>query len=292
MPRCRQNVCAHLNASIDMMSIEYSKKKKPNSVCLQEIQHEISCRMSISDYLIKPIQRITKYQLLLRVNFGSTKFPSTSTGCTNINIVSLFPPGFSQVHVQSGTRLWRDRGEPQLQYFNLYPAQWRPFRFTPRILKIHFRICERNVFKCCQKGTRQKVFFAVESSLFSRFWMLWTSQVGNKIQLVAEKCPIETASFCYSEDKANSCVGWFKIPGAVWLGYSSTTLYSFFVSTKGQKKGTLGGPGILHPAKRFLSDRPLRAQCTRTSPRWHHTQKLTWRKDTNINNIHFFNSSY
>lgn len=32
----------------------------------EEIQHEISCRMSISDYLIKPIQRITKYQLLLR----------------------------------------------------------------------------------------------------------------------------------------------------------------------------------------------------------------------------------
>lgn len=34
---------------------------------LQEIQHEISCRMSVSDYLIKPIQRITKYQLLLKV---------------------------------------------------------------------------------------------------------------------------------------------------------------------------------------------------------------------------------
>uniref|UniRef100_A0AAQ4P2K3 DH domain-containing protein n=1 Tax=Gasterosteus aculeatus aculeatus TaxID=481459 RepID=A0AAQ4P2K3_GASAC len=33
----------------------------------EDIQHEISCRMSISDYLIKPIQRITKYQLLLKV---------------------------------------------------------------------------------------------------------------------------------------------------------------------------------------------------------------------------------
>ncbi|XP_077959998.1 kalirin RhoGEF kinase b isoform X3 [Gasterosteus aculeatus] len=32
----------------------------------EDIQHEISCRMSISDYLIKPIQRITKYQLLLK----------------------------------------------------------------------------------------------------------------------------------------------------------------------------------------------------------------------------------
>uniref|UniRef100_A0A8C2WJA2 Kalirin RhoGEF kinase b n=1 Tax=Cyclopterus lumpus TaxID=8103 RepID=A0A8C2WJA2_CYCLU len=34
----------------------------------EDIQNEISCRMSISDYLIKPIQRITKYQLLLKVN--------------------------------------------------------------------------------------------------------------------------------------------------------------------------------------------------------------------------------
>ncbi|XP_068458153.1 kalirin-like isoform X2 [Clinocottus analis] len=32
----------------------------------EDIQNEISCRMSISDYLIKPIQRITKYQLLLK----------------------------------------------------------------------------------------------------------------------------------------------------------------------------------------------------------------------------------
>uniref|UniRef100_A0A6Q2ZHH3 Uncharacterized protein n=1 Tax=Esox lucius TaxID=8010 RepID=A0A6Q2ZHH3_ESOLU len=31
------------------------------------VQREISCRMSISDFLIKPIQRITKYQLLLKV---------------------------------------------------------------------------------------------------------------------------------------------------------------------------------------------------------------------------------
>lgn len=33
----------------------------------QEVQQEINSRMSISDYLIKPIQRITKYQLLLKV---------------------------------------------------------------------------------------------------------------------------------------------------------------------------------------------------------------------------------
>ncbi|KAJ3583744.1 hypothetical protein NHX12_015617, partial [Muraenolepis orangiensis] len=32
----------------------------------EEIQREISCRMSISDYLIKPVQRITRYQLLLK----------------------------------------------------------------------------------------------------------------------------------------------------------------------------------------------------------------------------------
>ncbi|XP_078799440.1 kalirin isoform X3 [Oryzias latipes] len=38
----------------------------------EEIQHEISCRMSISDYLIKPIQRITKYQLLLKDFFKYT----------------------------------------------------------------------------------------------------------------------------------------------------------------------------------------------------------------------------
>uniref|UniRef100_A0A8C6TYD1 DH domain-containing protein n=1 Tax=Neogobius melanostomus TaxID=47308 RepID=A0A8C6TYD1_9GOBI len=43
----------------EFIVIEYEK-------FFEEIQHEISCRMSISDYLIKPIQRITKYQLLLK----------------------------------------------------------------------------------------------------------------------------------------------------------------------------------------------------------------------------------
>ncbi|XP_072305966.1 kalirin-like [Eucyclogobius newberryi] len=43
----------------EVIVIEYEK-------FFEEIQHEISCRMSISDYLIKPIQRITKYQLLLK----------------------------------------------------------------------------------------------------------------------------------------------------------------------------------------------------------------------------------
>ncbi|TRY95165.1 hypothetical protein DNTS_034680, partial [Danionella cerebrum] len=32
----------------------------------EEVQQEVNCRLSISDYLIKPIQRITKYQLLLK----------------------------------------------------------------------------------------------------------------------------------------------------------------------------------------------------------------------------------
>ncbi|XP_062853833.1 kalirin RhoGEF kinase b isoform X3 [Trichomycterus rosablanca] len=32
----------------------------------EEVQQEINCRMSISDYLIKPVQRITKYQLLIK----------------------------------------------------------------------------------------------------------------------------------------------------------------------------------------------------------------------------------
>uniref|UniRef100_H3CM71 Uncharacterized protein n=1 Tax=Tetraodon nigroviridis TaxID=99883 RepID=H3CM71_TETNG len=43
----------------EFLVIEYEK-------FFEEIQHEISCRMSVSDYLIKPIQRITKYQLLLK----------------------------------------------------------------------------------------------------------------------------------------------------------------------------------------------------------------------------------
>uniref|UniRef100_A0A3P8NU67 Kalirin RhoGEF kinase b n=1 Tax=Astatotilapia calliptera TaxID=8154 RepID=A0A3P8NU67_ASTCA len=44
-------------------------QNKPRSefiVIEYETYFEISCRMSISDYLIKPIQRITKYQLLLK----------------------------------------------------------------------------------------------------------------------------------------------------------------------------------------------------------------------------------
>ncbi|TNM94092.1 hypothetical protein fugu_002268 [Takifugu bimaculatus] len=43
----------------EFLVIEYEK-------FFEEIQREISCRMSVSDYLIKPIQRITKYQLLLK----------------------------------------------------------------------------------------------------------------------------------------------------------------------------------------------------------------------------------
>lgn len=34
---------------------------------LQGIQQDIQSRLTISDFLIKPIQRITKYQLLLKV---------------------------------------------------------------------------------------------------------------------------------------------------------------------------------------------------------------------------------
>lgn len=33
----------------------------------QGIQQDIQSRLTISDFLIKPIQRITKYQLLLKV---------------------------------------------------------------------------------------------------------------------------------------------------------------------------------------------------------------------------------
>lgn len=59
-------------------------------VCLQEIQHEISCRMSISDYLIKPIQRITKYQLLLKVRHSFFLFLSLRARHTNINAPLYF----------------------------------------------------------------------------------------------------------------------------------------------------------------------------------------------------------
>lgn len=33
----------------------------------QEVKQEINQRLTLSDFLIKPIQRITKYQLLLKV---------------------------------------------------------------------------------------------------------------------------------------------------------------------------------------------------------------------------------
>jgi len=38
-------------------------------VCVQEIQQRHRLANSISSYLIKPVQRITKYQLLLKVCF-------------------------------------------------------------------------------------------------------------------------------------------------------------------------------------------------------------------------------
>ncbi|KTF91893.1 hypothetical protein cypCar_00011699 [Cyprinus carpio] len=39
---------------------------KDLGVIVEEVQQEVNSRLSISDYLIKPIQRITKYQLLLK----------------------------------------------------------------------------------------------------------------------------------------------------------------------------------------------------------------------------------
>lgn len=53
--------------------LSYVSSEVKCSVCwcswsfCQEVQQEINSRLSISDYLIKPIQRITKYQLLLKV---------------------------------------------------------------------------------------------------------------------------------------------------------------------------------------------------------------------------------
>lgn len=47
----------------------------PSSI-FQGIQQDIQSRLTISDFLIKPIQRITKYQLLLKVT--ETTFDLTS----------------------------------------------------------------------------------------------------------------------------------------------------------------------------------------------------------------------
>uniref|UniRef100_A0A3Q0T5F5 Kalirin RhoGEF kinase b n=1 Tax=Amphilophus citrinellus TaxID=61819 RepID=A0A3Q0T5F5_AMPCI len=55
----------------------------------EEIQHEISCRMSISDYLIKPIQRITKYQLLLKDFLKYTS--KAGLDCEEIEVRYLIP---------------------------------------------------------------------------------------------------------------------------------------------------------------------------------------------------------
>ncbi|XP_047432143.1 kalirin-like isoform X2 [Mugil cephalus] len=59
----------------------------------EEIQHEISCRMSISDYLIKPIQRITKYQLLLKdfLKYTSKAGLDTEEVEKAVELMSLVP---------------------------------------------------------------------------------------------------------------------------------------------------------------------------------------------------------
>lgn len=49
----------------------------PSSI-FQGIQQDIQSRLTISDFLIKPIQRITKYQLLLKVTKTMSSFDLTS----------------------------------------------------------------------------------------------------------------------------------------------------------------------------------------------------------------------
>lgn len=49
----------------------------PSSI-FQGIQQDIQSRLTISDFLIKPIQRITKYQLLLKVTKTTSSFDLTS----------------------------------------------------------------------------------------------------------------------------------------------------------------------------------------------------------------------
>lgn len=51
---------------------EASRKHKPNHYylhpfCVQDLQASYNHGLSIAAYLIKPVQRITKYQLLLKV---------------------------------------------------------------------------------------------------------------------------------------------------------------------------------------------------------------------------------
>lgn len=53
----------------------------------QEVQQEVNSRLSISDYLIKPIQRITKYQLLLKVLATELHNDYTLTILSMVNIV-------------------------------------------------------------------------------------------------------------------------------------------------------------------------------------------------------------
>lgn len=61
----------------------------------QEVKQEINQRLTLSDFLIKPIQRITKYQLLLKVRSwepgsGLEKGPS---GSEQVSVVlGILPP--------------------------------------------------------------------------------------------------------------------------------------------------------------------------------------------------------
>lgn len=48
------------------------------SPCLQECQRKLDHKLSLDSYLLKPVQRITKYQLLLKV--GGRTLLATPTG--------------------------------------------------------------------------------------------------------------------------------------------------------------------------------------------------------------------
>lgn len=52
---------------IGSICVKWTKGHTVRLFLFQGIQQDIQSRLSISDFLIKPIQRITKYQLLLKV---------------------------------------------------------------------------------------------------------------------------------------------------------------------------------------------------------------------------------
>ncbi|KAG8537726.1 hypothetical protein GDO81_024021, partial [Engystomops pustulosus] len=69
----------------------------------EEVKQEINQRFTISDFLIKPIQRITKYQLLLKV--PSRVITGAPGHCCHIPHHLLFVAGLSEVQPEGWSRV-------------------------------------------------------------------------------------------------------------------------------------------------------------------------------------------